>query len=233
MQAPTVIIQQFPESATTEHPFIKHGMSPIELAQLKHLIHGVLPPKRILEVGMANGTSSCVIAEAMGKGHLTSIDPYQTAARPQGYEGAGLARVAKLTDRHTLIEEFDYLALAQLAKDGAQFECILVDGFHSFDLTLLDFFYADKLLVRGGLLLCHDSSSLPVYKALRWLETNKPYHRLSPRLYCPQAQSLSTRLANAVLHPANRRAIQTKWGMLSAYRKLEDHAMAEHRLEQF
>ncbi len=233
MTTPSVITEEFPESVSTEDAFIKHGMSTIELAKLSSLIRNVPSPGRILEVGLANGTSSCVIVNAMKQGHLTSIDPYQTKARPQGYEGAGVARVNKLTKRHTLIEEFDYIAMAQLMKAGAQFECILIDGFHSFDLTLLDFFYADKLLVPGGLLICHDSSSLPVYKALRWLEENKPYQRLSPPLYCLEAQSFVQRVKNALLHRDDRRVRQTEWQMLVAYIKLQDHYMKEHELNQF
>jgi hypothetical protein len=35
-------------------------------------------------------------------------------------------------------------------EQGETFDFILIDGFHSFDLTLLDLFYADKLWAVGG-----------------------------------------------------------------------------------
>jgi predicted O-methyltransferase YrrM len=183
MTTPPQVIQEiFPESRGASDAFIRHGMSPTELHTLGGLIRHE-KPLRILEIGMANGTSSVVIADAMGAGHLTSIDPHQSMPEPVGYGAAGLRAVERLTTNHRLIEEYDYLALPRLISEGASFEFILVDGFHSFDLTLLDLFYADILLDVGGLLLCHDSSSPAVYKALRWLEANKPYERLSPPLY--------------------------------------------------
>ena len=141
-------------------------MSSIELRKLRDLIM-FAKPTRVLEIGMANGTSSIVMADALRRsshGSLTSIDPNQTKPAPQGYGSAGLKAVSSLMPSHRLIEDFDHVVLPQLVDKGETFDFILVDGFHSFDLTFLDFFYADKLLQSGGLLVCHDSSSPAVQR---------------------------------------------------------------------
>lgn len=231
--APPIIQDVFPESRNKDDgdAFIRDGMSQIELAKLGALVRQERPT-RILEIGMANGTSSVVITDAMESGHLTSIDPHQTMPKPLGYEAAGVRAVAGLTTEHRLIEAFDYLCLPRLIDEGACFDFILVDGFHSFDLTLLDLFYADKLLKIGGLLVCHDSSSPPVYKALRWLEANKPYERLSPSLYT-EGLPIWTKLYNRLFRRTERRERQSHWQMLVAYRKQVSHHMAEHQLTDF
>lgn len=233
-KAPAILRSVFPQSRTAEHVFIRDGMSLIELRKLEELVIQE-KPARVLEVGMANGTSSVVLADALLKtsgGHLTSIDPNQTMPPPIGYDSAGLKAVRRLTNQHRLIEDYDYLALPRLVEQGETFDFILVDGFHSFDLTLLDLYYADRLLTVGGLLVCHDSSSPAVYKALRWLEANKPYTRLSPPLYTG-GLSVLRRLYNCVFRRRERVERQTNWQMLVAYRKPASHHMVEHHLNNF
>lgn len=233
MVPPSVVLKTFTAAQSAADAFIRDGMSPIELAGLHRLV-AADQPSRVLEIGMANGTSSVVLADALRTygGHLTSIDPHQSMPRPLGYESAGLRAVRPLLPDHRLIQEYDFLALPALAENGERFDCILVDGFHSFDLTLLDLFYADKLLSVGGLLLCHDSSSPAVYKALCWLEANKPYTRLSPPLYTAD-WPLWRKLYSRVFLQAERRERRERWQMLAAYRKQAEHAMPEHALTDF
>ena len=233
MRNPSILHEIFPVSRTTSDPFIRDGMSPVELQKVAELI-AASQPARVLEIGMANGTSSVMIADELRKygGHLTSIDPHQTMPAPFGYESAGVQAVRTILSTHRLIEEYDYLALPRLVESGERFACILIDGYHSFDLTLLDLFYADLLLEQGGLLLCHDSSSPAVYKALRWLETNKPYTRLSPRLYT-HVWPLHKKLVYRLFHAAERKLLQTDWQMLAAYRKHDDRPMPEHAVQAF
>lgn len=233
MTAPSVILATFPASHGTHDAFIRDGMSTIELRKLAELI-ATYQPSRVLEIGMANGTSSVVIADELRKfgGHLTSIDPHQTLPTPLGYDSSGVHAVHPLLPDHRLIEEMDYLALPKLVASGERYACILVDGYHAFDLTFLDLFYADLLLEQGGLLLCHDSSSPAVYKALRWLETNKPYTRLSPMLYT-HAWSWTKKISYRLLHSAERAQLQTDWHMLAAYQKQDDCPMREHALHEF
>jgi predicted O-methyltransferase YrrM len=230
---PSIIKEAFPQSEFAQDAFIRDGMSPMELRTLGELVSQAAPA-RALEIGMANGTSSVVISHALfctSQGHLTSIDPNQTIQTPLGYGAAGVNAVKRITSRHRLIEEVDYAALPHLIQEGETFDFILIDGYHSFELTFLDLFYADKLLEVGGLLLCHDSSSPAVYKALKWLEASKPYVRLSPPLW-----STSMPFWKRLLERINIKARQERhqqWNMLAAYRKKANLPMREHELNEF
>ena len=61
-----------------------------------------------------------------------------------GIGGQGVRNVAAagFANMHRLMEEYDYIALPQLVAEKAQFDMVFIDGYHSFDYTFLDFFYA-------------------------------------------------------------------------------------------
>ncbi len=175
------------EAAGREKPFIRAGMSAAELARLYELVRSG-PVRSVLEVGMANGTSSVVICEALadnGGGHLTSVDPFQVADPPAGYGSAGVRRVRELgfAEMHRLLDAPDYLALPQLVEEGAVFDMVFIDGYHSFDYTMVNTFFADLLLRPGGILAFHDAPSEAVCRVIRFLETYKPYERISPSVW--------------------------------------------------
>ena len=100
-------------------------------------------PDVVLEVGMAQGASTLAILTALEQlgrgGRLVSVDPNQSA----GFESQGIYNVerAGLQDRHELIEEPDYTALPRLLQDGLKLDFAYIDGWHTFDYTLLDFWY--------------------------------------------------------------------------------------------
>jgi predicted O-methyltransferase YrrM len=147
--------------------------------------------KNILEIGMANGMSALYICSALNESkeskdessesnesyRLTSIDPFQKVQ----WENTGLQtlRDAGLLEYHTLIEELDYLALPKLLKqvnegkpEGQNFDLILIDGNHLFDYTVLDFFFAVKLLNVGGMIVLDDIKHENTGKAYKYIKTN-------------------------------------------------------------
>ena len=138
--------------------------------------------KNILEIGMGNGMSSLYICSALDElsksskmFHLTSIDPFQKI----DWENAGLQTLkdAGFSKYHTLIEEVDYLALPNLLKETDQnkiskFDLIFIDGNHLFDYTLLDFFFAVKLLNIGGVIILNDIRYENTGKAYKYFKTN-------------------------------------------------------------
>jgi predicted O-methyltransferase YrrM len=138
-----------------------------------------IAPDHALEVGLANGLSALGILSAMeatGRGHLTSIDPYQF----KSWRGAGVTAVGRagLEPRHTLINDFDYAALPALLTDGHRIQFAYIDGWHTFDYTLLDFFYADKMLDVGGVVGFNDCAWPAVRKALRFVVTHRSYEEI-------------------------------------------------------
>lgn len=200
-----------------------------EYAKLRQLIRDSRP-SNVLEIGMANGGSSVCILQTLrqlGEGHLTSIDPFQTSA--DAWHGNGLAAVsaAGLEDCHTLIENFDYFALPRLVSDGTRFDFILIDGWHSFDYTLVDIFYSDLLLRDGGILAVHDTGWPAVYKACKFLETHKPYRRIGPAIavhYDRLFPKLCRRISQVARGKHSMREAQrrrTEWFSLGAYEKIQ------------
>jgi predicted O-methyltransferase YrrM len=143
-------------------------------------------PNTVVEVGMAYGASSLAILGALdelGSGQLISVDPNQ---RTQ-WEGRGLAVVAEagFSERHQLIEEPSYLALPELLRRGQRLDLAYVDGWHTFDYALLDFFYLDRMLGPGGVVGFNDCGWPSVEKVLRYVLANRPYEEtdvgLAPR----------------------------------------------------
>ena len=115
-------------------------------------------PQTMVEIGMANGAASLAILSALaqlgGDRKLMSIDPNQS----KQWGNAGVKNVAAngFAGLHRLIEEPDYLALPDLLRLGLALEAAYVDGKHSFEYVLLDFFYLDKLLPVSGIIGFND-----------------------------------------------------------------------------
>ena len=159
------------------------GMMRTELDVLKELLISS-KAKAVLEVGMANGSSTEVILSVLATngGHLTSVDPFQLVPPPEGFGGEGVRRVEGmgLSHLHTLMPKMNYLALPELVDAKRQFDFVFIDGYHSLDYAMLDFVFADLLLITGGMLVLHDSSSKAVYKVCQFIEHNRPYRSVGP-----------------------------------------------------
>jgi predicted O-methyltransferase YrrM len=215
-----------------QRAFARAGMSPEELVRLYELV-AENRTRRALEVGMASGTSSLVILGALSRNgddiRLTSIDPFQRTWF--GNDGIERLRANGLLERHHLLEEPDYLALPKLLAAQERFDFILVDGYHSFDYTLVDIFFADLLLEPGGVLAVHDSSWPAVFKVLQFLETQKDYHRLSPPPFLKLEGALRKAIRRLrVFGSGQWRAFderRTGWHTLAAYRKISDRMAPE------
>jgi predicted O-methyltransferase YrrM len=143
-------------------------------------------PKVVLEVGMAYGATALAATaalEANGIGRMISIDPFQSSEWNNigvlNMERAGLAHL------HELIEAFDYEALPRLLADDTTIGVAYIDGLHSFEYALLDFFYVDKMMPIGGVVGFNDCDWVAVLPTLRFVEHHRKYLQLdvglSPR----------------------------------------------------
>jgi predicted O-methyltransferase YrrM len=134
-------------------------------------------PRLTVEVGLANGASTLSILTALadigGDGKLVSIDPFQR----EDYAEQGLINVerAGLAARHAWIGEADYLSLPRLLGEGTKVDFGYIDGWHTFDYTLLDFWYLDKMLPVGGHVAFNDCGWRAVQKAIGFLLTHRKY----------------------------------------------------------
>ena len=207
-----------------------------ELQILADLVRSARP-RDVLEVGMANGSSSLAILAVLrdlGQGTLVSIDPFQlnptiaVDGMMRGFGGVGVRNVEQrgFADLHTLIPEADYVALPRLVQDRRQFDFILIDGYHSFDYALLDFFYADLLLRPGGMVAFHDSSCLAVFRVCEFVEFNKAYHRIGPPpalIYASFARRATRRLMYLVTgRDTAFRERRLRWKSLAVFVKDAD-----------
>jgi predicted O-methyltransferase YrrM len=153
--------------------------SNIRLADAEALYETVLRtrPATVLEVGMAFGTSSLAILTALRdagqNGKLLSIDPMQTTY----WKGCGLASIARAgyRDRHEIHEDYDYNVLPRLLSSGLKVDFAYIDGWHTFDYTLLDWWYVDRMLNVGGTVAFNDCGYPAVDKAIQFVLTHRKY----------------------------------------------------------
>jgi predicted O-methyltransferase YrrM len=144
--------------------------------------------EKCLEIGMAFGISAFYILTSNKNVSLTSIDPFQKD--PTQWKSMGLKLIKKmnLNNRHNFISELSYISLPKLLSTygSSYYDFIFIDGWHTFDYTLIDFFYADKLLRKNGIIIIDDALHEGVKKFVRYIETNyKNYKKID--IYKTQA----------------------------------------------
>ena len=123
-----------------------------------------------LEIGMAYGISSFYILSVKNT-KLISIDPYQK--EQWSNNGMNLIKEFNFQKRHKLMEMKSYIALPKLLeKNQNKFDFIFIDGFHTFDYTLLDFFYSNLLLKINGYILIDDALHHGVNKCIEYIKNN-------------------------------------------------------------
>lgn len=147
--------------------------------------------KITLETGMAYGVSSLWICEALrennGIKHI-AIDPAQrivpsddqnqsTKPADSGWCGIGASNLKKaefgdLLELHT---HSSHQALPLLESRGERIDFAFIDGMHTFDYAFIDFFYIDRILKPGGVIVFDDLCIPAVNKVFRYALTNRAY----------------------------------------------------------
>lgn len=146
---------------------------------------------RTMEIGLAMGASAAWICQAhhelhMGGRHL-AIDPNQTSQYAS--IGLHLSQLCGVREHLSLLEMPSYRGLPRLleqvlAGEQAPFHLIYIDGWHTFDYTLVDFFYADLLLQVNGIIVLDDVRHKPVRSCLNYLATNYSHYELVNETPC-------------------------------------------------
>lgn len=152
------------------------SVSPSEGQFLQKLVRE-LDPTVSLEVGLAYGTSALFICDALnirsGTQHIV-IDPKQQGDTWRGIGIANLRR-AGYGDIVRFIEAPSYRALAELERSAQRIDFAFIDGWHTFDFTLVDLFFIDRMLNVGGVVAFDDASWPAIRKVCRFVKTNLAY----------------------------------------------------------
>ncbi len=134
--------------------------------------------KKCLEIGCGLGISALYILSNT-KSNLISIDPFQKIQ----WKNIGIKMIKELKyeKRHTLMTKKSYEAMPKLLKKYGElsFDFILIDGWHTFDYTLMDFFYSNLLLKVGGTIVIDDASHPGVAEFISNItKNNKSYEKI-------------------------------------------------------
>lgn len=143
--------------------------------------------KKGIEIGLAYGISSLAIIEAIknnkGEKHVI-IDKFQHSS--WGGNGLDLLKQAELISLVDFREDFSYMVLPELLREGEKFDFAYIDSTKQFDFILNDFFYLDKMMEINGIIIFDDLdwpgikkvarfvAKLPHYEVYDQYPTNNP-----------------------------------------------------------
>jgi len=112
------------------------------------------------------------------------FDPFQFVH----WKGIGIRNLqcAGYQDMVELCEIKSEIRLPALLDSGTRIQCAIIDGWHTFAHTLVDFFYVNKMLDVGGIVIIDDTqwpgimpvvdhiATYPAFRILTPIETNSP-----------------------------------------------------------
>ena len=143
---------------------------------LKVILKDIKPIKTI-EIGCAYGISSLIICSMLENNQNsfhTIIDPHQSTE----WKNIGIMNLKRAgIGFYEFLELPSEIALPKLLSEGKTYDFGLIDGYHSFDQTLLDFYYLNRLIEVGGVIIIDDISWPSINKFMRFIVNNYPCYR--------------------------------------------------------
>ncbi len=131
-----------------------------------------------LEVGLAHGASALVFCQALSETGIKNsihyaIDPNQLTT----YGSAALCAIEKAgySDILKLCSGPSHMEIPQLIEKSIILDCAFIDGWHTFDYTLIDFFLIDKILKIGGYIAFHDGYGRAKQKVVNFILSHRKY----------------------------------------------------------
>lgn len=159
---------------------------------------------RTLEIGCAFGLSSLWICEALSRRPAprhTILDPFQHT----DWHGIGVHNLKRAGyDFFELLEQPSELALPAFLAANRAFQLILIDGVHTFDHALVDFFYANRLLETGGVVVLDDLQLPGIGRLARYIANYPNYRVCGAAKTSIVAPSLKRKLCEAPLRALAR-----------------------------
>jgi GT2 family glycosyltransferase/predicted O-methyltransferase YrrM len=176
-----------------------------------HVLSGLalqIGASRVIEVGMASGISTVALLAALADQPQLAyhvIDPYQDSC----WEDVGVLNVerAGFAGRCTLHRTPSELALPALLAQGESFHFAYIDGHHTFDHVMLDFFYINRMLRVGGIVVFDDVWMQSIGRAVGYIRRYPAYQ--------PVAIPSHVRVGEVLIPVENHRR-------LAAFRKIAE-----------
>jgi predicted O-methyltransferase YrrM len=162
-------------------------MSPEEGELIMQVFEAVKPDTSV-ETGFAYGVSTLFVCSALENNGKTArhivIDPLQNI----DFERIGLLNVTRAGyDRFVELREIgSEVGLPELYAAGTRIQVGLIDGYHTFDHTLIDFFYMNKMLDVGGVIIIDDVNMPAVARCVAHI-ASYPCYRLYGGTEMPRA----------------------------------------------
>jgi predicted O-methyltransferase YrrM len=134
-------------------------------------------PQVSLEIGLAYGVSTLYICDAIAElphpGTHIVMDPYQHGKwRGAGLDNVRTAGYDRFIEFHEAPSE---LVLPRLVGQGRRIDLAFIDGLHRFDQAFVEFYYINRLLKPGGVVLFDDAARRSVNRVIRHALTYPAY----------------------------------------------------------
>jgi predicted O-methyltransferase YrrM len=152
--------------------------------------------RNTIEVGCGNGISSIYICSGIAskdKPSHTAIDPFQSSH----FERRAFANVSSAGfSFFEVVEQPSEVALPALLASGKSYDMALIDGLHTADQALVDFYYLDRMVPSGGIIVFDDVNARSVNKIVHYISTYPNYQLIGT---CGK-RGLERRILNSVKH---------------------------------
>jgi len=152
-----------------------------QLALLAHLAH-IAPQGLSIEIGFGMGSSTAII---LGVRALEGPDFQHLAFDPYGLPDNRGTIVqnyleTEFGDAFKRIYKRSEIGLAQLFDNAGagSVGLIFIDGSHTFENVIVDFFWADALCCVGGYIIFDDADYPAIETAINYIEKNRPNYQI-------------------------------------------------------
>jgi len=211
-------------NGSEEVPLIDE-MDPEEGKLIDRAFRAVKPACSV-EVGFAFGVSTLYACDALKADNVPCrhivTDPFQTSL----YHGIGLANIqrAGYVGMVELHERGSEIVLPQLLAEGLKIQAAIIDGWHTFDHTLIDFFYINKMLEVGGVVIIDDTMFPAIQQVVDHILTY-PCYEIFGRTFFGRTSSkpgLRTRVRQKLAKRTGAKFLRrpSDYGSATAFRKI-------------
>lgn len=136
-----------------------------------------IKPMVSLEIGLAYGVSTLYICEALTSvatrpRHIVADPNQSTQWRNIGLRNVNQAGYSNIVDFHEVSSEF---LLPRLLEVETRLDFAFVDGWHTFDQVMVEFYYLSRMLRVGGVIAFDDADRRSVNRVIRHALTYPAY----------------------------------------------------------